>query len=105
TNIEAWLQLANLYISLYQYASPSMLDRVTVCSVSRSPQNPFYVLQVAEIAYAAEDIPMAIRFFFVAIDMVGDDEESTPLTGIAERVWYGVELLSILFVRKPYVTA
>ncbi|KAH9043615.1 hypothetical protein EDB84DRAFT_1249780, partial [Lactarius hengduanensis] len=69
--------------------------RYTSClagSVSRPPQNPFYVLQAAEIAYTAEDIPLAIRFFLVAIDMVVDDEESPPPTGIAGRIWHGVEL-------------
>ncbi|KAH9167058.1 hypothetical protein EDB89DRAFT_1813935, partial [Lactarius sanguifluus] len=91
TDVEAWLELANLYISLlpvriFINAGPS--------SVSRPPQNLFYVLQAAEIAYTAEDIPLAIRFFLVAIDMVGDDEESPPPTGITERVWYRVELVS-----------
>ncbi|KAH8990752.1 hypothetical protein EDB92DRAFT_1798707 [Lactarius akahatsu] len=95
TDVEAWLELANLYISLYQYASLPTLDRVTVCPVSRAPQNPFYVFQAAEIACIAEDIPLAIRFFLVAIDMVGDDEESPPPTGIAGGVWFGVELVSL----------
>ncbi|KAH9064589.1 hypothetical protein EDB87DRAFT_1556495, partial [Lactarius vividus] len=39
-----------------------------------APQN---LLQAAETAYAAEDI-LAIRFFLITIDMVGDDEESPP---------------------------
>jgi len=62
-----------------------------------APQNPFYVLQAAETAYTAEDIPLAIRFFLMTIDMAGDDEEPPPPTGITVRAWYGVELVSSRF--------
>ncbi|KAH8990742.1 TPR-like protein [Lactarius akahatsu] len=79
TDVEAWLELADLYISLYQYTSAlQALSHVLLLA----PQNPFYVLQAAETAYTAEDIPLAIRFFLMTIDMIGDDEVSPPPTGI-----------------------
>jgi ER membrane protein complex subunit 2 len=62
-----------------------------------APQNPFYVLQAAETAYTAEDIPLALRFYLMTIEMVGadDDGDKPPApTGIAIRAWYGVELVS-----------
>jgi len=70
TDVEAWLELADLYNSLYQY--PSALQALSHVLLL-APQNPFYVLQAAETAYTAEDIPLAIRFFLMTIDMVGDD--------------------------------
>ncbi|KAH9064579.1 TPR-like protein [Lactarius vividus] len=98
TDVEAWLELANLYISLYQYTSAlQALSHVLLLA----PQNPFYVLQAAETAYTAEDIPLAIRFFLMTIDMVGDDEESPPPTGITIRAWYGVELSSARLEADP----
>jgi ER membrane protein complex subunit 2 len=62
-----------------------------------APQNPFYVLQAAETAYTAEDIPLALRFFLMTIEMVdadGDGDKPPAPTGIAIRAWYGVELVS-----------
>ena len=65
-----------------------------------APQNPFYVLQVAETAYTAGDVALAIKMFLTVVDMTdGDDSEppveSTPL-GITVRAWYGVKLVGIL---------
>ncbi|KAH9034990.1 hypothetical protein EDB85DRAFT_1825016, partial [Lactarius pseudohatsudake] len=82
-------ELANLYISLYQYTSALQ----ALSHVLHKIRSMFSRLQKSQ--YTAEDIPLAIRFFLVAIDMVGDDEESPPPTGIAGRVWYGVELVSL----------
>jgi ER membrane protein complex subunit 2 len=62
-----------------------------------APQNPFYVLQAAETAYTAQDIPLALRFFLMTTEMVDDDDDcdKPPApTGIAIRAWYGVELVS-----------
>lgn len=61
-----------------------------------APQNPFYVLQAAETAYTAQDIPLALRFFLMAIEMVDDDDGDKPpaRTGIAVRAWYGIELVN-----------
>lgn len=64
-----------------------------------TPQNPFYVLQAGETAYTAQDIPLAIRFFLMVIEMTGDDDNGAVLpspTGITIRAWYGVELVSRL---------
>ena len=65
-----------------------------------TPQNPFYVLQAGETAYAAQDIPLAMRFFLMAIEMAGDDDDGAmpppPPTGITIRAWYGVELVRLI---------
>lgn len=65
-----------------------------------TPQNPFYVLQAGETAYTAQDIPLAMRYFLMAIEMAGDDHDDAapppPPTGITIRAWYGVELVSLL---------
>lgn len=60
-----------------------------------APQNPFYVLQFAETAYTAEDIPLAIKMFMLTIDIADRhaSEESIP-SGASVRAWYGVKLVS-----------
>lgn len=63
-----------------------------------TPQNPFYVLQAAETAYTAQDIPLAMRFFLMAIDMAEDHNDDVvprpPPKDFTLRAWYGVELVS-----------
>jgi len=69
-----------------------------------TPQNPFYVLQAGETAYTAQDIPLAMRFFLMVIEMTGDDDDVAvplPPTGITIRAWYGVELVSLLTCTTP----
>ncbi|KAH9990246.1 tetratricopeptide repeat domain 35 [Russula compacta] len=92
TDVEAWLELADIYASHHRYTSAlQSLSHVLLLT----PQNPFYVLQAAETAYTAQDIPLAIRFFLMVIEMTGgdnDDVRPPPPTGIAVRAWYGVEL-------------
>ena len=60
-----------------------------------APQNPFYVLEFAEIAYASGDIPLAVKTFLMAVDMT--DDEDAPITSyqtdITLRAWYGVKLV------------
>jgi tetratricopeptide (TPR) repeat protein len=60
-----------------------------------APQNPFYVLEFAEIAYASGDIHLAIRTFLMVVDMT--DDEDAPITShqtdITFRAWYGVKLV------------
>lgn len=60
-----------------------------------APQNPFYVLEFAEIAYASGDIPLAIKTFLMAVDMT--DDEDAPITSyqtdVTLRAWYGVKLV------------
>jgi hypothetical protein len=63
------------------------------------------VLQAAETAYTAQDIPLAMKFFLMAIEMTGDNNEDAappPPTGITLRAWYGVELVSHL-QRHPFL--
>lgn len=60
-----------------------------------APQNPFYVLEFAEIAHASGDVHLAIRTFLVVVDMT--DDEDAPITShqtdITLRAWYGVKLV------------
>ena len=62
-----------------------------------APQNPFYVLQAAEVAYTAGDVPLAARFYLMVIDMTEDPDldpasrvEAVP-EGIAVRAWFGLK--------------
>jgi tetratricopeptide (TPR) repeat protein len=113
TDVEAWLELADIYASNHQYALPIRPNSRIIDSRARyasalqslshvlllTPQNPFYVLQAAETAYTAQDIPLAMKFFLMAIEMTGDDNEDAtpqPPTGVTLRAWYGVELVSHL---------
>jgi hypothetical protein len=51
------------------------------------------MLQAAETAYTADDIPLSIKMFLIVIDMTdGDDPKSIP-TGITVRAWFGVRLV------------
>ncbi|TFY79795.1 hypothetical protein EWM64_g4218 [Hericium alpestre] len=92
TDVEGWLELADIYSSCNQYTSAlQSLQHVLLLA----PQNPFYVLQAAETAYTAGDIPLAIKTFLVVVDMT-DSESDLPAkdavpTGITVRAWYGVE--------------
>lgn len=65
-----------------------------------APQNPFYVLEFAETAYTANDVPLAIKMFMLAIDIADrhDSEESIP-TGASVRAWYGVKLVGTIMFR------
>ena len=115
TDVEAWLELADIYASQHQCASPfTQIESVRHIDTKRrytsalqslshvlvlTPQNPFYVLQAGETAYTAQDIPLAMSFFLMAIEMAGDDVDDAlppPPTGITIRAWYGVELVSLL---------
>ena len=61
------------------------------------PQNPFYVLQAAETAYTAGDVPLAIRLYLTAVDKSDADDapaDSIP-EGVTVRAWYGVKLVRI----------
>ncbi|KAN0109533.1 hypothetical protein V8E52_009176 [Russula decolorans] len=101
TDVEAWLELADIYNSRHQYTSAlQSLSHVLVLT----PQNPFYVLQAGETAYTAQDIPLAMRFFLRVIEMTGDDNDDAvppPPTGITIRAWYGVELSAARLDAEP----
>jgi len=102
TDVEVWLELADLYVSCHQY--PSALQSLSHVLLL-TPQNPFYVLQAAEVAYTAQDIPLAIRFFLMVVEMTGVDNDDTipppPPTGITVRAWYGVELSAARLEANP----
>ncbi|KIM54070.1 hypothetical protein SCLCIDRAFT_137544 [Scleroderma citrinum Foug A] len=93
TDVEGWLELADIYASCnqYEYSLKSLSHTLLL-----SPQNPIYVLQSAETAYTAGDLPLALKMFLMVIDMTDEDDtgsltESTPF-GITVRAWYGVKL-------------
>jgi len=58
------------------------------------------MLQAAETAYTADDVPLAIKMFLTVVDMTDSDDseqllqESTPL-GITLRAWFGVKLVGL----------
>lgn len=73
-----------------------------------APQNPFYVLEFAEIAYASGDIPLAVKTFLMAVDMT--DDEDAPITShqtdVTLRAWRGVKLVRhVLEMRGGKLTA
>ena len=114
TGVEAWLELAGLYISLYQYASSPTLDQVCcmltamqICfcftgSVSRplvgSTKPVLCSPGRRNRIHGQGHPPGPIRFFLMTIDMVGDDEEPPLPTGIIVHAWYGVELVGSRFM-------
>jgi hypothetical protein len=59
-----------------------------------APQNPFTVLQFAETAYTAGDLPLALKMFLVVVDMGERDlpKDESP-TAINIRAWLGVKLV------------
>ncbi|KAG6336660.1 hypothetical protein ID866_2441 [Astraeus odoratus] len=93
TDVEGWLELADIYASCNQYEYSLQALSHTLLLV---PQNPVYVLQSAETAYTAGDLPLSLKMFLTVVDMSDNDDsgsfaESTPL-GITVRAWYGVKL-------------
>ncbi|KAF5392704.1 hypothetical protein D9757_000977 [Collybiopsis confluens] len=115
SDLEGWVELAELYSSCNQLRLSPLLETQfltnetsvpssqihfgTTSPISRPsprPQNPFYVLQFAETAYTADDIPLAIKMFMLAVDIADRhaSEESVP-TGASIRAWYGIKLVSI----------
>ncbi|KAJ3806149.1 hypothetical protein EV368DRAFT_31065 [Lentinula lateritia] len=90
SDVEGWVELAELYSSCNQY---TFATQALSHALLLAPQNPFYVLQFAETAYSADDIPLAAKMFMLAIDIVDrhTSDESIP-TGVSIRAWYGVKL-------------
>ena len=59
-----------------------------------APQNPFTVLQFAETAYTAGDLPLALKMFLVVVDMGERDlPKGEAPTSINVRAWLGVKLV------------
>jgi tetratricopeptide (TPR) repeat protein len=102
TDVEGWLELADLYSTCNQYTyALQSLSHVLLLA----PQNPFYVLQAAETAYTAADIPLSLKMFLTAVDMTDVDDsvalaDSTP-EGITVRAWYGVKLCTRRLLKEP----
>jgi hypothetical protein len=109
TDVEAWLELADMYASCNQsvrllpydtHPTPwryfgrytSALQSLTH-ALLLNPQNPYHVLQAAETAYTADDIPLAIRMFLLVTEMTDCDEPTAVPVGIAVRAWLGVVLV------------
>jgi len=97
TDVEAWSELADLYISLYQYVC-CILTTMQICFCFPGPVSRSLVGSTKPVLCSpgrrnSIHIPLAIRFFFITIEMVGDDEEPPLPTGITVCVRYGVELV------------
>ncbi|KAJ7757043.1 hypothetical protein B0H16DRAFT_1537845 [Mycena metata] len=94
TDVDGWLELADIYTTCNQYIlALQALSHVLLLA----PQNPFYVLQFAETAYTANDLPLALKTFLVVVDMCERDIDSPkhkPAMGISVRAWLGIKLCS-----------
>lgn len=117
-DVEGWLELADIYTSCNQCVCSFISSyQTTQCGVAfirytlalqalshvliLSPQNPFYVLQAAETAYTLEDIPLAIKWFLLVVDMTTDeDAQKTKPTGIIVRAWYGIALVRLFSIQS-----
>ncbi|KAF8314418.1 TPR-like protein [Clavulina sp. PMI_390] len=102
TDVEAWLELADLYAECGLYSqSLSALSHTLLLN----PQNPFHVLRSAETAYTTQDVPLALKFFLRAVEMMDDaaDGSGSPagLAGAATRGWYGVKLCARRLLQAP----
>ncbi|TCD65715.1 hypothetical protein EIP91_002291 [Steccherinum ochraceum] len=105
TEVDGWLELADIYSSCqqYTYALQSLSHTLLL-----APQNPFHVLQFAETAYLAADIPLALKMYLQVVDMTDDDEEDVPPidtipTGLTLRAWFGVKLCTHRLNTEPRV--
>lgn len=84
----------------YTYALQSISHALLL-----APQNPFYFIHYAEIAYLAGDITLALKIFLVAVDMTDDDDGPVPPqdsipVGLTLRAWYGVKLVRFPITRE-----
>ncbi|KAF9467711.1 hypothetical protein BDZ94DRAFT_1248851 [Collybia nuda] len=99
TDVEGWLELADIYCVCNQYTSAL---QALSHALALAPQNPFTVLQFAETAYTAGDLPLALKMFLLVVDMgerdLGTDD---PPVGINIRGWFGVKLCSRQLVAQP----
>jgi len=99
-DVEAWLELADIYAECALY--PQSLSALSN-TLLLNPQNPFYVLRMAETAYTAQDVPLALNFFLRAVEMMGDaaDESGNGSAGAMTRGWYGVKLCVRELLENP----
>ncbi|KAH6910629.1 tetratricopeptide repeat domain 35 [Coprinopsis sp. MPI-PUGE-AT-0042] len=105
TDPEGWLELADIYITNRQYTSGL---QALSHALALNPQNPFTFMEFAETAYSAGDLPLALKMFLVAVDMIErdiDSPESKPASGLAIRAWWGVKLCSRHLIESPSRTS
>ncbi|KAF8719201.1 hypothetical protein AX14_011335 [Amanita brunnescens Koide BX004] len=102
SDLEAWLELADIYSScnLYTSALQSLSHALLL-----SPQNPFTVLQFAETAFSAGDVPLALKMFLVVIDMDDESAALEPPRGFSIRAWFGIKLCSRRLIQSPTSSA
>jgi len=99
TDVEGWLELADIYSSCNQYTSAL---QALSHALLLAPQNPFTALQFAETAYTAGDLPLALKMFLVVVDMGERDlPKDEPSTAFNIRAWLGVKLCSRHLVSSP----
>ncbi|KZT28258.1 TPR-like protein [Neolentinus lepideus HHB14362 ss-1] len=104
TDVEGWLELADIYSSCRQYTS-SLQSLAHVLLLA--PQNPFHVLRFAETAYTAGDVSLAMKSFLNVIDMADADEDA-PLeqvpSGFTVRAWFGIKQCARRLQRERLVS-
>jgi len=103
-DVEAWLELADGYADCALY--PQSLSALSH-TMLLNPQNPFHVLRAAETAYTAEDIPLALKFFLRAVEMMDGaaDEVGNGAAGAITRAWYGVKLCVRQLLQDPSLSS
>ncbi|GAA5859303.1 hypothetical protein JCM1840_004553 [Sporobolomyces johnsonii] len=85
---EGWMTLGKAYAELGLY--PQSLSALSH-PLLLHPQNPFLLLQHAETAYTAGDIPLAYKEFLRVVEMSTDEGEQ-GLKGAARRAAMGAKL-------------
>lgn len=102
SDLEGWLELADIYSSCNRYtlALQSLSHALLL-----SPQNPFTVLQFAETAYTAGDLPLALKMFLLVIDMDDESAAKEPPQGYNIRAWYGIKLCTRRLIQSPSLGA
>ncbi|KAG8906374.1 hypothetical protein FRB99_007058 [Tulasnella sp. 403] len=86
TDVEGWLELADLYGSQHEYGSA--LEALSHALVI-APQNPFYVLQFGETAATQGDWELALKMFLRCVEM---NDDANGDSGTARRAWFGIKL-------------
>ena len=51
------------------------------------------MLQFAETAFSAGDLPLALKMFLVVIDMDDESAAREPPRGFGIRAWFGIKLV------------
>lgn len=103
-DVDGWVELAEIYYicNKYTYALQALSHALIL-----APQNPFYVLQFAEMAYNAADIPLAMKMYLVVVDMTDDEDAPTKsiTTDVTLRAWYGIKLCTSRLSKDPRLSS